>query len=104
MANVKKYDLVVKTGEYESQSGTKGRYKNIGAIIEGDKGPFLMLDATIISSQLFALINKDGRERILVSMFEADRDGAKTERAAPPAQSRPAQAAPKQDPDDEIPF
>jgi hypothetical protein len=61
----KVYDLVVKVGEYTDRSGqTKGRYENIGAIMEGDKGPFMFLKRTFNP----AGINSD-KESILVSMF-----------------------------------
>ena len=62
----KKYDLAVKTGSYTDRDGNeKGRYENIGAMMEGDKGPFLMLKRTFNP----AGVNTD-RDSILVSMFE----------------------------------
>ena len=40
-------DLAVKTGEYTTKDGqTKGRYLNVGCIMEGDKGSFILLDKT----------------------------------------------------------
>lgn len=66
----KKYDLAIKTGEYEKNGEKKGRYKNIGAVMEGQNGPYILLDSTCISMQLFALVNKDRRDSVIVSMFE----------------------------------
>ena len=95
----KKYDLAIKVGEYEKNGEKKGRYKNIGAVFEGEKGPYLLLDSTTISMQLFALCNKERRDSIIVSMFEPKGEG---ERAGKPAAS--SSGAPTADPDDEIPF
>lgn len=96
----KKYDLAVKTGEYQKNGETKGRYKNIGAVFEGDKGPYLLLDASVISMQLFALVNKDRRDSVIVSMFEPK--GQEERRTAQAASGGPSGAG--ADADDEIPF
>lgn len=94
----KLYDLAVKTGSYtDSQGNDKGRYENIGAMLEGDKGPFLMLKRTFNP----AGVNSD-RESILVSMFEPKgREDRRDDRDEPPRQQR---RAPANDMDDEIPF
>ena len=47
MAAQKKYDLVVVTGEYTTRDGnTKKTYETVGALFEGDKGPYLMIKRT----------------------------------------------------------
>jgi hypothetical protein len=62
----KLYDLAVKTGSYtDGQGNEKGRYENIGAMMEGDNGRFIMLKKTFNP----AGVNTD-RDSILVSMFE----------------------------------
>lgn len=68
----KKYDLAVKTGEYQDREGnTKGRYENIGAIMENDNGQFMMLKRTFNPAGV-----PTDRDNILVSMFEPKpRDG-----------------------------
>jgi len=64
----KKYDLVVKTGEYTDQSGaTKGRFKNVGVVMEGKDGPYILLDRTFNPA---GVPGQDGRESIIVSMYE----------------------------------
>ena len=70
----KLYDLTVKTGEYTDSSGaTKGRYENIGSVMENDKGQFMMLKRTFNPA---GVPNSDGRDSVLVSMFEPrPRDG-----------------------------
>jgi hypothetical protein len=89
----KTHDLAIKTGEYESNGQTKGRYKHIGAVFEGDKGSYLLIDSTCLSMQLFALVNKDRRDSVLVSMFETKDDRKST--------TAPRESA---DLDDTIPF
>lgn len=86
---MKRYDAAVVVGEYTDANGQKKkRYKTIGAVLEGEHGPYLLLDATILSMQLFALANRDRRDSVLVSLFEVQRE-------------RGGQDAP---PDDQIPF
>ena len=39
----RKYDVAVKTGSYTDQAGAvKGRYTNIGVMMDGDNGEFLL--------------------------------------------------------------
>jgi hypothetical protein len=67
-------DISVKTGTYEKNGQTKGKWKTIGALMENDEGQyFLMLDATVISMQLFALANKDRDSHITCSVFTDNR-------------------------------
>jgi hypothetical protein len=69
----KKYDLAVKVGEYQKDGQTKGRYQNIGAVVEGDNGFYMIMDRHFNPA---GLPNPDNRNNIIVSMFEPrDRDG-----------------------------
>lgn len=68
----KKYDLAVKTGEYESDGETKGRYENIGVIMEGEKGFYMLLRRTFNPA---GVKGQDDRESIMVSMFEPKKKG-----------------------------
>jgi hypothetical protein len=73
MKMAKKYDLVVKVGEYtDGQGQTKGRFKNVGVMMEGDKGPYILLDRTFNPA---GVGGNDGRESIIVSLYEP-KDGA----------------------------
>lgn len=79
----KKYDLVVKTGEYQDRNGeTKGRYQNVGAVMMGDKGPFLMLSRTFNPA---GVPNPDNRETVLISCFEPKQQdsGQRQQQSAP---------------------
>ena len=62
----KLFDLTVKTGSYTNRDGEeKGRYKNVGVVMEGnDGGMFLLLDRT------FNPAGVGEGETCLVSMFE----------------------------------
>jgi len=69
----KKFDLVVKVGEYtDGQGQTKGRFKNVGVMMEGDKGPYILLDRTFNPA---GVGGNEGRESIIVSLYEP-KDGA----------------------------
>jgi len=88
----KLYDVAVKTGSYTDKSGaTKGRYENIGVMMEGDNGPYLMLKRTFNPAGVPG--NAD-RDNIICSLFKPSNDQA----------SRPARAAVNTTLDDEIPF
>ena len=88
----KLYDVAVKTGSYTDKSGaTKGRYENIGVMMEGDNGPYLMLKRTFNPAGVPG--NAD-RDNIICSLFKpSDDQGA-----------RPAARAPSNVADDESPF
>ena len=82
----KKYDAVIAVGSYTNAQGeTKKRYLNIGAVMESEHGPYLLLDAHILSMQVFALANKERRDSVLVSLFDPNR--AKAEGVPPGADS-----------------
>jgi hypothetical protein len=95
------YDLAVKTGEYTNGQGeTKGRYLNVGAIMQKDDGgKFIMLERTFNPA---GVPNPENRSNLLLSMFPAkEGDGQQQQQSS--AQSRPA-PAPTGDFDDDIPF
>lgn len=67
MAN-KLYDVTVKTGSYtDAQGQPKGRYENIGVMMQGDNGPYLMLKRTFNPA---GVPNEDNRDTVLCSLFE----------------------------------
>ena len=83
----KKYDLVVKTGEYTDRDGqTKARFKNVGVVMEGQNGPYILLDRTFNPA---GVSGNEGRESIIISMYEPrDENG---QRQASPSQQRHSQ-------------
>lgn len=102
MAITKKYDVAVVTGKYQDRNTgeTKNRYMNIGAVMTGDNGPFLLLDPMV---NLAAVPREPGKDRVICSLFEPRQDGQQAPAAQPQRQApRPAPApAPM---DDDIPF
>ena len=94
----KVFDLAVKVGSYTDHTGaTKGRYENVGVMLQGDNGPYLMLKRTFNPAGV-----PSDRESILVSMFEPKgREDRRDDSDDPPRQQR---RAPPGDMDDEIPF
>jgi hypothetical protein len=63
----KKYDLAVKVGTYEKNGETKNRYQNVGAVIEGERGPYILLDRHFNPA---GIANPDNRSNVIISMFE----------------------------------
>ncbi len=81
----KKYDAVIAVGSYTNAQGeTKKRYLNIGAVMESEHGPYMLLDAHILSMQVFALANKERRDSVLVSLFSPDRSPQPAGETLPP--------------------
>lgn len=90
----KLYDLAVKTGEYTKNGETKARYENIGSVMEGDNGQFMMLKRTFSPA---GVPFKDGSDTIFVSMFEP------REKDSNDKPSKPRKSAPPINEDD-LPF
>lgn len=96
------HNLSVKVGEYTNNQGEiKGRWKNIGRMIQADDGSsYLIMDRTFNPA---GVINPDNRDAITISLFEVEDQ----QQAAPvPQRAAPQRAAavPAQGPDDDIPF
>lgn len=82
-------DLAVKTGSYTDRDGnTKGRYKNVGSLMESDDGSkFILLDTTFNPA---GVPNPDNRDNVLISIFELkDNDGGQRQQSAPARQAPP---------------
>jgi hypothetical protein len=99
MKMAKKFDLVVKVGEYtDNQGQTKGRFKNVGVMMEGDKGPYILLDRTFNPA---GVGGNDGRESIIVSLYEPKDNGGQQAHSAAKANAYQPAA---RDLDDDVPF
>ena len=100
----KKYDLVVKVGEYtDGQGQTKGRFKNVGVMMEGQNGPYILLDRTFNPA---GVGGNDGRESIIVSLYEPKQDGnqpSSAQQAHSTAKANAYQPQPR-DLQDDVPF
>lgn len=70
----KKYDAAVKVGTYEQNGATKNRYENVGVVMEGDNGLFMLLKSTFNP----AGIRQEGKESVLISFFEPKAKGEPT--------------------------
>jgi hypothetical protein len=82
----KVYDLAVKTGTYTNRSGEeKGRWKNIGSVLQlDDGGKVILLDRTFNPA---GVPNPDGRDSVMVSMFPPkEHDEAPAKAPAPKSQ------------------
>lgn len=64
----KKYDMVVKTGEYTTSSGDKkSRWKTIGSALDNGSGLYLTMDASFNPA---GVPRKEGSDTIIISLFE----------------------------------
>ena len=102
----KTHDLAVKVGSYTNQQGeTKGRYQNVGALMQGDNGQFIMLAKWFNPA---GVQDDRGGESILISVFEPRQEGQQAPAQRPasrPAQrGAPAPRPPSNDMDDDCPF
>jgi hypothetical protein len=96
----KKFDLVVKVGEYiDGQGQTKGRFKNVGVMMEGDKGPYILLDRTFNPA---GVGGNEGRESIIVSLYEPKDGGGQSSHAGAKADGYQPKARDLED--DSVPF
>lgn len=103
MATTKLYDLAVKTGEYTDREGsTKGRYVNVGAILQKDDGgKFIMLERWFNPA---GVPNPDGRSTVILSMFEPRQDNGQAQPRQQQAQTQRTQSAAQSVDDADIPF
>lgn len=64
----KTHDLKVKVGEYQKDGQTKSKYQSVGLIIEGQNGPYILLNRT------FNPAGAPGEgESIAISMFPVEK-------------------------------
>ncbi len=104
MAARKLYDLAVKTGSYQDRNGeTKGRYENIGSVLQMDDGVKEILIKRSFNPA--GVPFKEGSDQIMVSMFEP-KDKDQDPASAPSGQTAHGKAKSNayQDEGDDIPF
>lgn len=69
----KTHDLIVKMGEYQSGGETKARWRNVGSVIQTDKGAAVLLNRDFNPA---GVPGNEDRDSILISVMKADRDNA----------------------------
>ena len=98
----KTHDLAVKTGTYTDRQGNeKGRWMNVGSVLEtNDGGRVILLNRTFNPA---GVPNPDGRDTVMLSMFEP-RDNQ--QQSAPHQSGATPKPAPQHSGafDDEVPF
>ena len=104
----KAFDAVVKTGEYTNNQGElKGRYTNIGVVMNGDNGQYLLLEPginlagiLIQQNQIAAAKGQPPRSSVMVSLYEPNQQGQQpmpqpTQQPQPMAQPQPMMQQPQ---------
>lgn len=77
----KKYDVVARIGEYEDEDGeTRGRWLTVGAVIETDNGPCLLLERSFNPAGMPR--GRKGTTAVLLNLFKPDsgKKGKKSEK------------------------
>ncbi len=99
MAARKLYDLAVKTGSYTDRNGEeKGRWKNIGSVLQmDDGGKVILIDRSFNPA---GVPFREGSDQIMVSMFPPKDQDGQAPAQAPAARRAPAPSGA----DDDIPF
>jgi hypothetical protein len=100
----KLYDLAVAVGSYTNKSGDeKKRWKNIGSVVQTkDGGKVILIDRTFNPAGVPV---EDGRDQIMISMFEPKEEGSGNNASKPAQKQAPSsQAGGYGDPDDSMPF
>jgi len=70
----KLWEVVAKTGSYQKDGETKNRYLNIGSIMEGEHGPYMIMERTFNPA---GLPNPEDRSSLILSLFKPkEKDGA----------------------------
>ena len=60
----KTHNLVIKVGEYEKNGEMKNRYQNVGALMNGQHGQYILLEKTFNPAGI-----QDGKSSVLISIF-----------------------------------
>lgn len=95
----RKYDIAVKTGSYTDRDGKeKGRYENVGTVMQSANGPYIILKRTFNPA---GVPNPENRDTLILSLFEPKQQGGQTDHGAAKANAYQPQA---QGADDDIPF
>ena len=96
----KVYDLAVKVSTYTDRQGNeKGRWKNIGSVLQmDDGGKVLLIDRTFSPA---GVPNPDDRDSVMVSMFPPKEHDEAPKQQAAPAPAPRAQGGFQQD---DVPF
>ena len=100
MATKKVYDLAVKTGSYTDSNGKeKGRYQNVGSVLEKDDGgKFIILERWFNPA---GVVNPENKGSVILSMFEPKDFNAAPEKSTPAERKT---FTPNAALDDDIPF
>jgi hypothetical protein len=89
----KLYDLTIKTGSYMKDGAEKGRYENVGAVMEKDDGGrFILLKRSFNPA---GVPYREGSDSIILSMFKKEADS--------PSDSESAMSRVTGGPEDKVP-
>jgi hypothetical protein len=88
-------NIVAVVGTYTKDGQEKKIYRTVGKLMQGDKGPYIRLDACFNPA---GVPRKDGSDSIVLGIYE-QKDGNTDEKATAPSTPKAAAGM-----DDDIPF
>lgn len=95
MSYTKTHDLCVKTGTYEKGGEEKGRYENVGMILNDGEDELFLIKRTFNPA---GVPNPDGRDSVIVNAFKVkDKEAKRSTHTAD-------EAPPPDDLDQDVPF
>lgn len=99
--------LMAKVGTYEKDGQTKGRYVEVGVIMENQNGEYALFDPSVnlagVLMQQHAMAQQTGGrsgDRVMVSIFDNNRDN----RGGGQSGGQQSQRQAPRELDDEVPF
>jgi len=85
----KTHNLAVKVGSYQKDGQEKGRYVNVGALMQGDDGgQFILMERTFNPA---GCPNPGGQESVLISAFPVDNQSGQQAQPQQYGQAQPQQ-------------
>ena len=98
--------IVAKTGTYQKNGETKGRYVDVGVILNNENGDYIIMNPSVslagVLSQQNALALADGKQtraNVMCSIFDNDNQASASNQ-----QSQAPTQAPANNFDDDAPF
>lgn len=102
--------ICAKIGSYTDRDGKeKGRYVDIGVIMQGERGEYVLLDPSVSLAGIYAIQSRQSdktKDRIMASVFsdEPRQSGGYTDRKPAQQQATMPATSKADDFDDDIPF
>ena len=102
--------LAAKTGEYQKDGQTKGRYVDVGALLSNQNGEYILLNPSVSLSGILAMQNamsQQPRTNVMISIFDSDnqqQQAPQAQQVQPQQQQQTPQTQAADTFDQDVPF